>query len=226
MTTQLSKTPLALAIAAASQLLPTPHMVEGVDRSGNKTAQNVNDPALWQQCGANDAIREQGSAAQLSLIRAVLKDAAYPIWNAFSECYQAGAEREGYKNTAALLHRCVYKPLSEEGINKPVSPTSSNARPEAKAKADARKVAAEALAKVTDEALAEDLAKGKGDKAALYAEMARREKAKVAEATKADREARSAMRKSVVEIIDSMTIPEMKKAHALLAGLVAKRTKK
>jgi hypothetical protein len=179
----------------------------------------------WEEMGRQAAIRDTEDASALAVARVLLKDGPYALWIAFGKAFMDGA-KVTHRNPENLLHRVIYAPLAAEGIKRPVSPTSSAARPEAKVKADAAKAKADALAKVTDAALAADLKAGTGDKAALLAEMARRAKAEAAAASKVEREARAKCRKAVVEIVDQLTIPEMGKAHALLSSLLAKRSKK
>jgi hypothetical protein len=219
--------PVAAAILAARDLLPAPHTIEGVDWNGNKTAVDVNSPDNWQEWAASDANEERASKARLAYYRAILATAAYPVWNAFSEIYRAGAAKVGYVNTADLLSRCVYKPLAAEGINKPQSPTSSAARTksaEAAAAEAKRKAAAEALEKMSIADIDAEISAGKADNArmaTLFSEKNKRNVAAAREAAKKTREAQAAARKPLVEVIDKMDAAGMQSLLGFASAIVA-----
>ena len=200
--------PLDAARLAVKAVLTTARKVETTDAAGKAVATDINSPDVWSEWGANDAVRETHGVAQLALARALLKDAPAPVWNAFSEFYRAGAASQGYAKPADLLTRCVYAPLKAEGISKPVSETSSNARKDAAGVtvAEAKKVQAEAMAKLSDADVAAEIAEGKSARIAdLYAEMAKREKAKSKDAADKIKEQKAAARKSLTTAIDLMT---------------------
>jgi hypothetical protein len=179
--------------------------IDTINAAGKTVAVNVNDPAVWQEMGAQAAMRDSADAAALAIARALLKDAPAPFWNAFSTCFIAGAALT-HKNPANLLHRLIYAPLKAEGIVKPVSETSSNARPAVKAAKDAKAQAAEALAKLSDADVAKEIADGKSTRMAeLFAEMSKREKVKVKAQADGIKKQKAAIRKSLTDAIDLLT---------------------
>jgi hypothetical protein len=189
---------------------------------------NPADVKVWETMGREAAIRDTQDEAALAVARVILKDAPYATWIAFGKAFMDGA-KETHRNPENLLHRVIYAPLAGEGIKRPVSPTSSNARvvsDAAKAVAEAKAASAKALVEMDDADLAKETSAGKADPArmaALWGEMQRRAKEVTKAAAKVEREAKSKARKAVVEVIDSLTVAEMQKVQTFASALVAKR---
>jgi hypothetical protein len=206
---------------AMKDVLKGTRMVDMLNAAGKSVAVDANNPASWVELGAYAGAKEgefdkrssilaEERKASLNIARVLLKDAAAPVWNAFNQCFISGAENVGYAAPANLLHRWITAPLTAEGITKPISETSSNARKDAAGVtvAEKKKAAAEALTKLPDVELATtiaDVATAPERRAELLGEMAKREKAKAKEATAAIAEQKKAARKSLSSAIDMMT---------------------
>jgi hypothetical protein len=213
-------------------------MVDVVNAAGKTVATNVNDPASWVElgayAGAKDAEYDKRTSmlaverkAALDIARAILKDAETPVWNAFNQCFIAGGEREGYAQPANLLHRWITAPLAAEGITKPISATSSNARKDAAGVtvAEKKKATAEALAKLDDKTIATEMDKAEPiRRSELLGEMARREKAKAKDATDAINKQKAAAKKSLNDAMALMSPAQMVSLLGFANAIIACNT--
>jgi hypothetical protein len=206
---------------AMKDVLKGTRMVDVVNSAGKTVATDANNPASWVELGAYAGAKEgehdkrtttlaEERKAALNIARILLKDAAAPVWNAFNQCFIAGAEGVPYQQPANLLHRWITAPLAAEGITKPISETSSNARKDAAGVtvAEKKKAAAETMAKLPDAELAKtiaDVSTAPDRRVELLGEMQKREKAKAKEANAAIAEQKKAARKSLTSAIDMMT---------------------
>jgi hypothetical protein len=203
--------PVDAARLATKDVLKKANNVEGIDASGKATSIDVNNPSNWQDWGARLALADTESVTILTYARALLKDAPYAVWVAFLEVAVAGAALT-HKQPGQLISRTIIVPLAAEGIKKPVSPTSTNARKDAagvtvaEKKAKAAELLAANMLKLTDADIAKEIATATPDRRVeLLGEMTKREKAKVkADAAKIV-EQKAAAKKSLNDAINMLT---------------------
>jgi len=192
----------------------------------------VIDPK-WREYGAADAADEMGSAARLAQYADALKGADYAKWEAFAREYDSGAAAAGYLHPDQLRSRRVTLALKGLGIEKPISPTSTNARPktaEQQAKIDAAKAENDKLAKMSEADCDAEIKSGKADPERLAKLYARKVAANKA-ATKAIDAARKAERVKLYNAIAEMLKPmmtsedgktQLQACHRAIAAIVAK----
>jgi hypothetical protein len=219
--------PLQQAFAAARLLLPDVREVESVNAAGETVRVNVNNPETWQEMGAAAAFRDKQDKTALNIARIILKDAPYALWMCFGTVFQIGSTLGGYENAANLYHRVITAPLAAEGIKRPESPTSSNARPKVQADKTAKAAAAEALAKMSDDDIKAELKEGKCEPShglVLKTELLQRERASIKAAEKVAKDARTVARKAAVEAVDLLQTAELQLVAPYCAAIVARRT--
>jgi hypothetical protein len=192
----------------------------------------VIDPK-WREYGAADAQDEMGSAMRLAMYAETLRGADFSKWEAFAREYDSGAAERGYSHPDQLRSRRVTLPLKGMGIEKPISPTSTNARPktpEQQAKIDAAKAETDKLAKMTEAECDAEIKGGKADPERLAKLYARKVAANKA-ATKATDAARKAERVKLYNAIAEMLKPmmtsedgkaQLQACHRAIAAIVAK----
>jgi hypothetical protein len=189
----------------------------------------VVDPQ-WREYGKLDAQDENAALSRVALYAAALLTADYATVDAFRLQYIAGATEAGFARPDDLISRRVWLPLKQAyNWTKPVSPTSTNARPktpEQQAKIDAAKAVADKLAAMTEADCDAEIKAGKADPdrlAKLYARKVAAHKADSKAADKAKREENAKLYNACADILKTMEKAELQAAHRALGAIIAKR---